>query len=101
MSIDLDFSYKKASEKIQSLKTFKEISDAAKTLENANQKIPFDQFNTNIKSPLFKSKNPIQFIMIFGSLFFKNLNNLYSKSALKQFNCFLFNCFLFNCFLFN
>ena len=52
MSIDLDFSYKKASEKIQSLKTFKEISTAAKTLENANQKIPFDQFNTNFKSPL-------------------------------------------------
>ena len=57
MSIDLDFSYKKASEKIQSLKTFKEVSDAAKTLENANQKIPFDQFNTNFKSPLENLKN--------------------------------------------
>jgi hypothetical protein len=57
MSLDLDFSYKQASEKIQSLKTFKEISTAAKTLENANQKIPFDQFNTNFKSPLENLKN--------------------------------------------
>ena len=81
MSVDLDFSYNQASQKIQSLKTFKEISGAAKTLENANQKIPFDQFNTNFKSPLenlkaakkrFQRKAPTQL---------KNLLSLFQENA--------------------
>ena len=47
-SLDLNNSYQKAQEKIKSLKTFREISDAAKNLESSNQKIPFDQFDKDM-----------------------------------------------------
>jgi hypothetical protein len=41
MSLDLNNSYQQAQEKIKSLKTFKEISDAAKGLENEKSKDSF------------------------------------------------------------
>jgi hypothetical protein len=81
MSLDLDFSYKKASEKIQSLKTFKEVSEAAKSLENANQKIPFDQFNTNFKSPLENLKNAKKRFQRQVPSQLKNLLSLFQENA--------------------
>ena len=81
MSLDLNASYQKAQEKIKSLKTFREISDAAKTLDNANQKIPFDQFDNNLLSPLEKLKETQKRFQRQGQSQFQNLMSLAKENA--------------------
>jgi hypothetical protein len=81
MSLDLNNSYQQAQEKIKSLKTFKEVSDAAKGLENANQKIPFDQFDTNLVSPLEKLKEAKKRFQRQGQSQLQNLISLAKENA--------------------
>lgn len=81
MSIDLNSSYQSAQQKIKSLKTFTEISDAAKQLESANQNIPFDQFDLNLKSPLEKLKEQKKRFQRQGQSQLDNLLSLAKENA--------------------
>jgi hypothetical protein len=81
MSLDLNNSYKQAQDKIKSLKTFREISDAAKNLENSNQKIPFDQFDKNLVSPLEKLKETQKRFQRQGQSQLQNLISLAKENA--------------------
>ena len=80
-SLDLNNSYQKAQEKIKSLKTFREISDAAKNLESSNQKIPFDQFDKNLLSPLEKLKEQKKRYQRQGQSQMQNLLSLAKENA--------------------
>ena len=81
MALDLNNSYKQAQDKIKSLKTYREISDAASKLENSNQKIPFDQFDTNLVSPLEKLKETQKRFQRQGQSQLQNLLNLAKENA--------------------
>jgi len=80
-SLDLNNSYQKAQEKIKSLKTFREVSDAAKNLEASNQKIPFDQFDNNLLSPLEKLKEQKKRYQRQGQSQLQNLMSLAKENA--------------------
>lgn len=81
MSLDLNNSYKQAQDKIKSLKTFREISDAAKELEESNQKIPFDQFDKNLVSPLEKLKETQKRFQRQGQSQLQNLMSLAKENS--------------------
>lgn len=81
MALDLNNSYKQAQDKIKSLKTYREISDAASKLENSNQKIPFDQFDSNLVSPLEKLKETQKRFQRQGQSQLQNLMSLAKENA--------------------
>jgi len=81
MALDLNSSYKQAQERIKSLKTFNEISEAAKEFEKSNQKIPFDEFDQNLLSPLEKLKEQKKRFQRQGQSQLDNLLNLAQENS--------------------